>query len=129
MDPITIQAGDIVATCQTVEQAAALVRALQGAPLAPAAEPIEKRPRRGGRRKAKEEAAAPQTVGRSGRGEIKARILSFVAKHPVVRLAELASHLYGDTSSAARGRAGVSLRTLVVRGSLKKLPSGEYQVR
>jgi hypothetical protein len=128
MEPITIRTGEIAATCETVEQAAALIRALQGAPPAAPA-----RAARAVRKPRKQPTLVPpartrKAAGSSARGAVKEKILAFVAKKNEVSISDLAQGVYGEASVATKNRAGVLARTCVKRGLLKRSSNGMYRL-
>jgi hypothetical protein len=138
MEPITIRAGEITASCETVEQAAALIRALQAAPTTTAAEPPARRPREApaakpGRRPRSERAARTpraeksHATERNGRGAVKAKILAFVARK-AANVATIARHVYGSDEPKMRARAQSLLFTYIKSGDVKRTDDGMYQV-
>lgn len=90
-----------------------------GAPEA-SSEPVTRRPRKA----ARDASEAPS----GGRGAVKAKVLAFVAKHPVVDLGELAVAVYGEDTKQGRNSAGTTLRMAVKRGDVKKLANGEHRI-
>lgn len=125
-DPsIQIQKGDVSITCTDPAQAAALVNLLIGAPASAAPPPVAK-----AKPGPKPRAAAVRTeeAPTEGRGGVKARILAFVEKNPVVDKGALSELLYGENTTVSRSRVGVALGAFVKRGSLRKLANGEYRV-
>jgi hypothetical protein len=131
MEGITIHAGDIAATCETPEQAAALVRALQSGP---SEAPAKRRPRieatdeAGPRRRRKVAANGEAPDGASKHGAIKRAILAVLTKDPSTDVRTIALKVYGSDETAKRNRVHSTLHTMVKRGDIKKLSTGGYRV-
>lgn len=111
-----------------IEQAAALVRILEGDAPAPAASSPGEKPARKARRKKLEEEETSVRRQTGGRGAVKAQVLALLAKDPEIAPKDLAQRVYGDDSATAVNRMRTALYGYERTGAIKRIPGGGWKV-
>ena len=133
MSSISIQAGDIAITCESPEQAAVLIRALQGAPV-PRTDRAERAPRKargggdGAGRVSKRRSRSATSEKPTGRGAVREAVLAVFAKKPQTTAAELAMQVYGADSKKEKARIHATIHSLSKQGKLKAAKGGGWTV-